>query len=91
MGTNEKVRGKRKSQVGIVSSDKMDKTIAVEISKLFLHPRYKKYVKKISVFKAHDENNEARVGDKVQIMECRRLSKSKSWRLVKIIERAPQR
>ena len=91
MGTNEKVRGKRKMQVGIVSSDKMDKTICVEISKLFLHSRYKKYVKKISVFKAHDEQNEARIGDKVQIMECRRLSKSKSWRLVKIIEQAPHR
>ncbi|RME78829.1 MAG: 30S ribosomal protein S17 [Planctomycetota bacterium] len=85
-----KERGKRKSLVGIVSSDKMDKTIAVKVTRIVLHRRYKKYVKQVSVYKAHDEKNEARIGDKVEIMECRRLSKTKSWRLVKVLERVPQ-
>lgn len=85
-----KERGRRKTLVGIVSSDKMDKTIAVKVTRIVLHRRYKKYVKQVSVYKAHDEKNEARIGDKVEIMECRRLSKTKSWRLVKVLERVPQ-
>jgi len=80
-------RGNRKIKIGIVISDKMDKTVSVEIKRLVKHPKYGKYIKKFSKFKAHDENNEARIGDRVEIMETRPLSKTKNWRLVKILER----
>ena len=81
-----KKRNQRRKFTGIVTSDKMDKTIVVKVYQLVQHPRYKKYIRKASVLKVHDEKNEAKVGDKVEIMECRRISKTKSWRLVKVIK-----
>ena len=81
-------RNLRKTRVGMVVSDKMDKTIVVAIADHVRHPLYNKIVKKTVKFKAHDENNECTVGDKVMIMETRPLSKDKNWRLVKIIEKA---
>jgi small subunit ribosomal protein S17 len=81
-------RGRRKEEVGEVISDKMNKTISVQISRLVKHPMYNKFMKGYSVFKAHDENNEAKVGDKVLIYETRPLSKSKRWTLGKIVEKA---
>ncbi len=81
-------RNLRKTRVGIVSSDKMDKTIVVSILDSVKHPLYKKVIKRTVKFKAHDENNECKVGDKVEIMETRPLSKDKNWRLVRIIEKA---
>mgnify|MGYP003501874497 FL=1 len=81
-------RSMRKTRVGIVASDKMDKTIVVAVRDNVKHPLYKKIMKRTVRFKAHDENNEARVGDIVMIMETRPLSKDKNWRLVKIVEKA---
>ena len=81
-------RNLRKTRVGIVSSDKMDKTIVVSILDSVKHLLYKKVIKRTVKFKAHDENNECGVGDKVEIMETRPLSKDKNWRLVRIIEKA---
>ena len=86
--SEEQKRNERKVRAGIVVSDKMDKTIIVKIEELEQHKLYKKSVKKTVRFKAHDENNEAHVGDKVSIMETRPLSKEKHWRLVKILEKA---
>ncbi len=73
---------------GLVTSDKMDKTIVVEIMMRKLHPLYKKYVTRSKTLKAHDEKNEAHVGDTVRVEECRPLSRDKRWRLVEIVERA---
>lgn len=81
-------RNERKVRVGKVVSDKMDKTIVVAIEELIQHKLYKKSVKRTVKFKAHDENNEAQVGDKVSIMETRPLSKEKRWRLVQVVEKA---
>ena len=81
-------RNLRKTQVGKVVSDKMDKTIVVAVEDSVKHPLYKKVVKRTIKFKAHDENNEAGIGDRVKIMETRPLSKEKRWRLVSIIEKA---
>ena len=81
-------RNERKVRVGKVVSDKMQKTIVVAIEELVQHKLYKKAVKRTVKFKAHDENQEAHVGDKVSIMETRPLSKEKRWRLVQIIEKA---
>ena len=81
-------RNLRKTRVGIVSSDKMDKTVVVSIEDNVRHPLYKKIVKRTVKLKAHDENNECRVGDRVEIMETRPLSKDKNWRVVTIIEKA---
>lgn len=81
-------RNERKSRVGVVVSDKMQKTIVVSIQELVQHKLYKKSVKRTVKFLAHDENNEAHIGDKVQIMETRPLSKLKRWRLVQILEKA---
>ena len=81
-------RNLRKTRVGIVSSDKMDKTIVVSILDSVKHPLYKKVIKRTVKFKAHDELNECNIGDKVEIMETRPLSKDKRWRLVRIIEKA---
>ena len=78
----------RKTRVGKVVSDKMDKTIVVAVKDNVQHPLYKKILKRTVKFKAHDENNECRIGDRVMIMETRPLSKDKNWRLVKIIEKA---
>jgi small subunit ribosomal protein S17 len=81
-------RGIRKTRVGKVVSDKMDKTIVVAVETLVRHPLYGKTIKRTTKFKAHDENNECSTGDKVKIMETRPLSKGKRWRLVEIIEKA---
>mgnify|MGYP006354509521 CR=1 FL=1 len=81
-------RNLRKTRVGTVVSDKMDKTIVVAIEDRVKHPLYKKSVKRTIKFKAHDENNECGIGDRVEIMETRPLSKDKNWRLVKIVEKA---
>ena len=81
-------RNLRKTRVGMVVSDKMDKTIVVAIKDNVRHPLYKKIIKRTIKLKAHDENNSCGIGDKVEIMETRPLSKDKRWRLVKIIEKA---
>lgn len=81
-------RNLRKTRVGTVVSDKMDKTIVVAIEDRVAHPLYKKIVKRTVKFKAHDEKNECGVGDRVEIMECRPLSKDKNWRLVRVVEKA---
>ena len=81
-------RNLRKSRVGVVVSDKMDKTIVVAVKDSVQHPLYKKILKRTKKFKAHDENNEAGIGDRVEIMETRKLSKDVNWRLVKIVEKA---
>ncbi len=82
-------RGVRTEVTGEVVSNKMTKTIAVQIFRLVRHPKYGKFIKRSSIFKAHDEKNEARVGDRVKLVETRPLSKTKRWKLVQIIERAP--
>lgn len=81
-------RNLRKTRVGMVVSDKMDKTIVVEIKDNVRHPLYKKIIKRTIKLKAHDANNSCGIGDKVEIMETRPLSKDKRWRLVNIIEKA---
>ena len=81
-------RNLRKTRVGKVVSDKMDKTVVVAIVDNVKHPLYKKIIKRTYKLKAHDENNECRVGDTVEVMETRPLSKDKRWRLVEIIEKA---
>ena len=81
-------RNLRTERIGVVASNKMDKTIVVVIERRTKHPIYGKFVKKSTRFFAHDENNECNVGDTVRIMETRPLSKNKRWRLVEIIERA---
>lgn len=78
----------RKTKTGVVRSDKMEKTITVAVERKVKHPIYGKFVKKTTKFHAHDENNEARPGDVVKIMETRPLSKTKRWRLVEVIEKA---
>ncbi|TZE82729.1 30S ribosomal protein S17 [Calorimonas adulescens] len=84
----ETIRGKRKERIGFVVSDKMDKTIVVAVEDRVQHPLYGKIVRRTKKYKAHDEKNEAHIGDKVLIMETRPLSKEKRWRLVDIVERA---
>mgnify|MGYP002901552802 CR=1 FL=1 len=81
-------RNLRKTRVGMVVSDKMDKTVVVAIQDNVKHPLYKKIIKRTVKFKAHDEENACGVGDKVKIMETRPLSKDKRWRVVEIIEKA---
>ena len=81
-------RGIRKTRIGVVVSDKMDKTIVVSLSTRVRHPLYGKFINKTTKLKAHDENNECGIGDTVKIMECRPLSKDKRWRLVEIVEKA---
>lgn len=85
---SETTRAFRKTRVGIVISDKMDKTIVVAIEDSVQHKLYKKIVKRTYKLKAHDENNECGIGDTVKVMECRPLSKDKRWRLVEIIKKA---
>ena len=81
-------RNYRKSRVGVVVSDKMDKTIVVAVKNKVLHPLYGKTVNRTTKFEAHDENNECGIGDRVRIMETRPISKDKRWRLVEIVEKA---
>ena len=85
---SENTRAFRKTRVGQVVSDKMDKTIVVAIGDSVQHPLYKKILKRTYKLKAHDENNQCGVGDTVEVMETRPLSKDKRWRLVRIIEKA---
>ena len=81
-------RNLRKERIGVVTSDKMEKSIVVSVERKVKHPKYGKVVKKTTRFVAHDENNDCHVGDTVRIMETRPLSKSKNWRMVEIVERA---
>ena len=81
-------RNLRKTRVALVTSDKMDKTIVVSVTDNVKHPLYNKIVKRTYKLKAHDENNECRIGDRVKVMETRPLSKDKRWRLVEIVEKA---
>lgn len=81
-------RNLRKERIGIVTSDKMQKSIVVSVERKVKHPKYGKFVKMTTKFVAHDENNDCNIGDTVRIMETRPLSKSKNWRLVEIVERA---
>ena len=81
-------RNLRKTKIGVVVSNKMDKTISVKVERRMMHPIYGKFVKRSKKFFAHDEENTCKLGDKVRIMETRPLSKNKRWRLVEIIERA---
>ena len=82
------VRGMRKTRVGVVVSDKMDKTITIAVKYRVRHPLYGKIMNRTTKIKAHDENNECGIGDTVRVMETRPLSKMKRWRLVEIIEKA---
>lgn len=81
-------RKTRKSRIGLVTSDKMDKTITVAVERKVKHPIYGKFLKKTTKFHAHDETNQCGIGDTVRIMETRPLSKTKRWRLVEVIEKA---
>ena len=81
-------RGVRKTIVGTVVSDKMDKTVVVTVVRQFAHPIYKKIIKRTTRIKAHDENNDSHVGDTVKIMETRPLSREKRWRVVEVVQRA---
>src|SRR3954466_7149535 len=88
--TEQKVeRTQRRALIGVVTSDKMNKTRRVEIPRLVKHPRYGKYIRRRTVCHVHDEQNESRTGDTVEIMETRPLSKTKSWRLVRVVTKAP--
>lgn len=84
-----KTRGHRKDRIGFVVSDQMDKTIVVEITRRYRHPTYGKYVKRSKKYHVHDERNDCRIGDRVQIEETRPLSKMKRWRLKTVIQKAP--
>jgi small subunit ribosomal protein S17 len=85
---NTEDRTSRRKVVGIVTSDRMNKTITVKVDRRVQHPQFKKYLKRSTLYKAHDEGNQAHVGDRVAIIECKPLSKSKNFRLVEIIERS---
>lgn len=90
MSEEKKTEGKvRRTVVGRVVSDKMDKTVSVAIERLIKHPMYGKYIRRTSKVLAHDANNECKAGDRVSISECRPQSKHKSWQVVDILERAP--
>lgn len=84
----ENKRNLRKERIGLVTSNKMEKSIVVAVERKVKHPMYGKFVKKTTKFVAHDENNDCNIGDTVKIMETRKLSKNKNWRLVEIVERA---
>ena len=81
-------RGQRRTVTGQVISDKMDKTITVRQERLVKHPLYGKYIRRGTNYKAHDENNQAQVGDTVEITACRPMSKTKNWRLVRVVQKA---
>ena len=86
----KKPRRRRPTRIGVVSSDKRDKTIKVQVSYQVKHAKYGKYLKRRTILHAHDEHNEAAVGDRVEITMCRPISKTKSWRLTRVLERAPK-
>jgi small subunit ribosomal protein S17 len=88
MTTEVEVRGKRRTETGVVTSDKMNKTRRVEIPRLVRHPQYGKYIKRRTICHVHDEKNESHIGDVVEIMETRRLSKLKNWRLLRVVTKA---
>ncbi len=81
------IRGRRKTRTGLVTSNKMDKTITITVERKVKHPIYGKFLKKTTKFMAHDEKNECSIGDVVKIMETRPLSKNKCWRLIEIVEK----
>ena len=83
-----KERGRKKTQIGVVVSDKMDKTVVVTVERVDIHPVYRKVIRRRMRFKAHDENNDSHVGDRVLIQESRPLSREKRWRVQDVIERA---
>jgi small subunit ribosomal protein S17 len=83
-----KTRGMKRQVAGIIVSNKMDKTVVVQVERLVKHPLYKKFIRRRNKFKAHDKDNACRIGDRVEISESRPLSKTKRWRVVRIIERA---
>ena len=85
--TNKPDRGRRRSEVGVVTSDKMNKTRRVEIPRLVKHPRYSKFIKRRTICHVHDENNESKMGDTVEIVESRPFSKTKHWRLIRVVRR----
>ncbi|UCC66960.1 MAG: 30S ribosomal protein S17 [Deltaproteobacteria bacterium] len=80
----------RKTEIGVVVSDKMDKTVTVKVERLVQHPIYKKYIKRYTTYKAHDEQNRCNVGDKVLMVETHPLSKTKRWRVKEIVEKTPE-
>ena len=84
----ERKRGKGAVKVGIVTSDRMARTVVVKVERLVKHPEYHRFVKRTSTFTAHDERDECHVGDSVEIVECRPLSRNKRWRVVRILNRA---
>src|SRR5207244_9264731 len=86
-GMAEQERGRRRVEIGIVTSDKMNKTRRVEIPRLVKHPRYGKYIRRRTICHVHDEQNESHSGDTVEIMESRPLSRTKAWRLVRVVRR----
>jgi small subunit ribosomal protein S17 len=81
-------RGLRKERMGVVVSDRMHKTVIVSVERTVMHPKYKKYLRRRTKVKAHDERNQSHVGDRVVIVECRPLSRDKRWRVSKIVEQA---
>ena len=83
-----KTRGMKRQVAGIIVSNKMDKTVVVQVERLVKHPLYKKYIRRRNKFKAHDKDNACKIGDRVEISESRPLSKTKRWRVVRIIEKA---
>jgi len=87
-GAGAKARDKRRTRIGVVVSDARNKTIAVRIDRLIKHPKYGKYMRRCSTLHAHDEKGEAANGDIVEVMACRRISKTKSWRLIKVLRKA---
>ncbi len=90
MNDNKNMLKKRKEYVGQVVSDKMDKTVVVAIDRMVQDPRYKKFLKRTNKLKAHDEKNEARVGDRVKLIETRPLSREKRWVVIEVLERAKE-
>lgn len=82
-------RGRHREEIGVVTSNRMDKTVIVSVERASLHPLYRKVVRVRRKFFAHDESNECRAGDRVRIAECRPLSKNKRWRIVEVVEKAP--
>ena len=85
--STEATKASIKTRQGVVTSDKMDKTVVVEVVRRFRHPKYGKFIKRRTVLHVHDESNESRLGDIVEVAQCRPISKTKSWRLVRVVER----
>lgn len=81
-------RGNRKTQIGVVVSDKMDKTVVVKVDRLVKHPVYSKYIKRSATYKAHDDSNSCKVGDRVMIVETRPMSKDKRWKVREIVDKS---